>query len=201
MNKRLIWCLTIVGGLVLAAVGCALALPVYRLHRYQAYIESHYQAQLVLIEREMQAGKALASDTLQDLGAPREVLARIGAKMEAPEFFDASWSSDGHHVEYLKGMPTGFQYYGLVYSGHRYLGRSCYFGRACDGTKLIVLEGWLPRGCWRREYLIVFRRADLDSKMHPGRSSNRVGGGISPPASHTTGHAGPRPAVPGSPNG
>jgi hypothetical protein len=30
---------------------------------------------------------------------------------------------------------------------------------------------------------------------------NRVGGGISPPASHTTGHAGPRPAVPGSPNG
>jgi hypothetical protein len=32
-------------------------------------------------------------------------------------------------------------------------------------------------------------------------SPNRVGGGISPPASHTTGHAGPRPAVPGSPNG
>ena len=31
--------------------------------------------------------------------------------------------------------------------------------------------------------------------------SNRVGGGISPPASHATGHAGPRPAVPGSPNG
>ena len=30
---------------------------------------------------------------------------------------------------------------------------------------------------------------------------NRVGGGISPPASHTTGHAGPRPAVPGSPDG
>src|ERR1039457_6909086 len=34
----------------------------------------------------------------------------------------------------------------------------------------------------------------------PG-TANRVGGGISPPASHTTGHAGPRPAVPGSPNG
>ena len=32
-------------------------------------------------------------------------------------------------------------------------------------------------------------------------SHNRVGGGISPPASHTTGHAGPRPAVPGSPDG
>ena len=31
--------------------------------------------------------------------------------------------------------------------------------------------------------------------------ANRVGGGISPPASHTTGHAGPRPAVPGSPDG
>src|ERR1035437_10051230 len=30
---------------------------------------------------------------------------------------------------------------------------------------------------------------------------NRVGGGGSPPASHTTGHAGPRPAVPGSPCG
>jgi hypothetical protein len=30
---------------------------------------------------------------------------------------------------------------------------------------------------------------------------NRVGGGIAPPASHTTGHAGPRPAVPGSPDG
>ena len=30
---------------------------------------------------------------------------------------------------------------------------------------------------------------------------NRVGGGISPPASPTPGHAGPRPAVPGSPNG
>jgi hypothetical protein len=33
------------------------------------------------------------------------------------------------------------------------------------------------------------------------RKPNRVGGGISPPASHTTGHAGPRPAVPGSPCG
>jgi hypothetical protein len=31
--------------------------------------------------------------------------------------------------------------------------------------------------------------------------ANRVGGGIAPPASHTTGHAGPRPAVPGSPDG
>jgi hypothetical protein len=31
--------------------------------------------------------------------------------------------------------------------------------------------------------------------------ANRVGGGFSPPASHTTGHAGPRPAVPGSPCG
>ena len=30
---------------------------------------------------------------------------------------------------------------------------------------------------------------------------NRVGGRVSPPASHTTGHAGPRPAVPGSPDG
>src|ERR1017187_3038555 len=37
--------------------------------------------------------------------------------------------------------------------------------------------------------------------MNPQHSPNRVGGGISPPASHTTGHAGPRPAVPGSPNG
>ena len=33
------------------------------------------------------------------------------------------------------------------------------------------------------------------------RSANRVGGRVSPPASHTTGHAGPRPAVPGSPCG
>jgi hypothetical protein len=33
------------------------------------------------------------------------------------------------------------------------------------------------------------------------RAPNRVGGGIAPPASHTTVHAGPRPAVPGSPNG
>ncbi len=32
-------------------------------------------------------------------------------------------------------------------------------------------------------------------------SANRVGGGISPSASHTTVHAGPRPAIPGSPNG
>ena len=36
--------------------------------------------------------------------------------------------------------------------------------------------------------------------LDPGRP-NRVGGRVSPPASHTTGHAGPRPAVPGSPNG
>src|ERR1039457_6605140 len=27
------------------------------------------------------------------------------------------------------------------------------------------------------------------------RPENRVGGGIAPPASHTTGHAGPRPAI------
>src|ERR1019366_931071 len=33
------------------------------------------------------------------------------------------------------------------------------------------------------------------------RAANRVGGGIAPPASHTTGHAGPRPAIPGSPPG
>ncbi len=32
-------------------------------------------------------------------------------------------------------------------------------------------------------------------------AANRVGGGIAAPASHTTGHAGPRPAVPGSPDG
>ena len=36
--------------------------------------------------------------------------------------------------------------------------------------------------------------------LDPGRP-NRVGGRVSPPASHTTGHAGPRPAVPGSPDG
>src|SRR6266404_4368917 len=31
--------------------------------------------------------------------------------------------------------------------------------------------------------------------------ANRVGGGVAPPASHTTVHAGPRTAVPGSPCG
>ena len=40
----------------------------------------------------------------------------------------------------------------------------------------------------------------LERREHE-RTPNRVGGGISPPASHTTGHAGPRPAVPGSPDG
>jgi hypothetical protein len=30
---------------------------------------------------------------------------------------------------------------------------------------------------------------------------NRVAGRVAPPACHTTGHAGPRPAVPGSPCG
>ena len=30
---------------------------------------------------------------------------------------------------------------------------------------------------------------------------NRVAGGIAPPGSHTTGHAGPRPAVPDRPEG
>jgi len=33
------------------------------------------------------------------------------------------------------------------------------------------------------------------------RSPNRVGGRVAPPASHTTVHAGPRTAVPGSPCG
>jgi hypothetical protein len=33
------------------------------------------------------------------------------------------------------------------------------------------------------------------------RWPNRVAGWISPPGSHTTGHAGPRPAVPGIPDG
>jgi hypothetical protein len=30
---------------------------------------------------------------------------------------------------------------------------------------------------------------------------DRVAGRVAPPAYHTTGHAGPRPAVPGSPDG
>ena len=33
------------------------------------------------------------------------------------------------------------------------------------------------------------------------REPNGVAGGIAAPGSHTTGHAGPRPAVPGSPDG
>src|ERR1035437_1413040 len=47
------------------------------------------------------------------------------------------------------------------------------------------------------ERKVVFKQSDLAMAPVP----NRVGGGISPPASHTTGHAGPRPAVPGSPCG
>src|SRR5450759_3728350 len=66
---------------------------------------------------------------------------------------------------------------------------------------------------WRKgvglEYMLFIARSlelqalpyALNRPPRAAASFNRVGGGISPPASHTTGHAGPRPAVPGSPNG
>src|SRR5882724_3156710 len=40
---------------------------------------------------------------------------------------------------------------------------------------------------------------DLRDRQNP--NPNRVGGRVAPPASHTTVHAGPRTAVPGSPCG
>jgi hypothetical protein len=59
-----------------------------------------------------------------------------------------------------------------------------------------ILGEKIPRRApaWARNYL---KRTSNGTKP----PANRVGEGISPPASHTTGHAGPRPAVPGSPNG
>jgi hypothetical protein len=41
----------------------------------------------------------------------------------------------------------------------------------------------------------------LQALVPTNEAPNRVAGGVAAPGSHTTGHAGPRPAVPGSPDG
>jgi hypothetical protein len=47
-------------------------------------------------------------------------------------------------------------------------------------------EGWFDMG----QFFQIFQSTMMSPEL------NRVGGGIAPPASHTTGHAGPHPAVP-----
>jgi hypothetical protein len=74
----------------------------------------------------------------------------------------------------------------------------------CAGSFLVVsgLSFW-KRRWWRAVICMVlgYGLGCLGMWFYEKHSPNRVGGGIAPPASHTTVHAGPRTAVPGSPNG
>jgi hypothetical protein len=177
MSKRVMHFSIVGGAATLVVIGGIFFAAKYRLHRYRAYIESHYQAELALIEHEMQTGKELSSgDTFESVVARDKVRDRIGEMLAGSEFFHASWSSDGHHGnEVLKMMPTGYEQDKLIHCGEGYPGEgnhshSTYFGRAEDGTKLIIFEGWL-QSAWKREYTVAFRRPELDSRM---QSKERV---------------------------
>ena len=86
---------------------------------------------------------------------------------------------------------------GMPLESYVYLARYTY-----DSSGIPVADG----GIW----LVSMPNPKSDGQVIVGRlpievatatPANRVGGGIAPPASHTTGHAGPRPAIPGSPPG
>jgi len=183
MSRRTIRYMIIAAGVLLVSLGGAFLASKYRLHMYRVYIESHYQTQLTLIEKEMQASRQPnVNDTFESVQAREKVRDRIEDALAGPEFFNAWWSLDGHHgMDTLKMMPAGYSEYpihDLVHSGERYHSHSSYFGSAKDGTKLIIFEGWVESP-WNRQYTITFRRSELDSRMQskeggqPNGAANR----------------------------
>jgi hypothetical protein len=202
MSKRILHFSIVVAAATLVVVGGLIFATKYRLHRYRAYVESHYQAELALIEHEMQRGREPnANDTFESVEARERARDRIGEMLAGSEFFHASWSSDGHHgIEVLKMMATGYEQDKLIHCGEGYPGEgnhshSTYFGRAEDGTQLIIFEGWLPSE-WKREFTIAFRRPELDSEMHspqkvqPNGAANR-GQPVHSETNRTSAAAGP----------
>jgi hypothetical protein len=149
---------------ILAFIGGTLLFQKWTLSRYRHFVESSYQAELSLIEDEMRAGKEEAAE-LDTLDARNQVRKRIGQALSEPDFFAASWSSDGHHgLESLKQMPTGYSRSCLIGSTDSGKSHALYFGQAEDGTKLLVYVGWVQSD-WKREYDIAFRRSVVDLKM------------------------------------
>jgi hypothetical protein len=114
---------------------------------------------------------------------------------------DGSGTSPPHYTVISHDSPLRHGDSGgpLVLSDGRLLGINVSGDIGIQWKQLLIeplyYEAHRPDLEWLRE--VIDKDAALQSLSWP----NRVGGGISPPASHTTGHAGPRPAVPGSPCG
>ena len=141
----------------------------YVLDGYRDFIESEYRPQLSLVEREMRISHEIDPCASEDrrfaqAEARDRVLSRVRDALSGQEVFDASWSEDGHHaIGVLKLMPTGFSYNRLLKSSSADGSHVLYYGRAQDGTQLLVYQGWINNSPWNRQYEVAFRRSVLDS--------------------------------------
>lgn len=166
----------------LVMLGGSLLYSKFTLHRYRHFIENRYRAELTLIESEMRTGKELDLTTLDldAIEARDKVRDIIGQTLSGPEFFEASWSYDGHHGrDSLKlGSSGGYGWYRQVGSSDSHKLHTLHFGKTDNGTKLLIYVGWVQSG-WKRHYKIAFDRSEIDLRMKrngsagPGRAPNK----------------------------
>jgi hypothetical protein len=85
--------------------------------------------------------------------------------------------------------------------------RTCFRRFDCSPLRVIgtlghlVFDYWLEFGDWWAFFASTDQTIREEMERLRPLPPNRVGGRVAPPSSHTTGHAGPRPAVPDSPCG
>jgi hypothetical protein len=181
MKKRWIVVTVMAGACVTLAV--FLSHRAARLRAVGNYIEEKYAPLLALIEAHaddpLPEPGALSSSRegfqqfMEDQKGRREILDRIDAKMSAPEFHEASWSSDGHHgLESLHrredwtGHSVNRWQWAVETSGDRTVMQGGTFG----GSSLYVYEVWLPKGPnpGKRQYQIAFDRRIIDAALKNG---------------------------------
>ena len=157
---------------VCVALASFLAHRAARLRTVRSYIEEKYAPLLALIEAH--AGDPIPEPGTTSSGRRREMLAEIDARMSAPEFHHASWSSDGHHgLESLHrredwtGHSVNNSWWAVETNGDR----TAMQGETFGGSSLYVYQVWLRKGsnAGKREYQIAFDRRTIDAALKSGQ--------------------------------
>lgn len=177
MKKRWVAAVVTIVAVVVILAGLR-AYRTARLREVKHHIERTYAPLLALIEDRATNPPSQSADMLEDFKRRGQILDEIDSKMTAPEFHEASWSSDGHHgLESLRrradwtGHSTNRRWWSIKVDGDR----AVMAGETFEGSPLYVYEAWLPRGTrdGKRQFEIAFDKKIIDAAMLRGADSGR----------------------------